>query len=346
MIDQNKKPTISDVARLAGTSKRTVSRVLNGSALVNEETREKVQAVIQELHYEPNRYARGLAAKRSYLVGLVYDNPDPLFIDQVLRGLLSKLGEAGFELVVHPCTYGSSDLVQDVMQFIQRVQLDGVVIMPPVSELNYLAGALKDVGCPYVRIESVEQDRAENTVVSDDRSAIRELTASLAAQGHQRIGFVPGPTQYLSARERLAGYEAGLRDSGLNLVARYVAQQGDYSFESGMKAAEYLLKQSPAPTAIIASNDHMAVGVMNQASLMGFKVPDDLSVTGFDDSILAARVLPALTTVRRPIRQMAALAAGKLLALISGDEAASRRVQTHVQPEIVVRSSSASPGQQ
>ena len=149
----SKQPTINDVAAQAGVSKRTVSRVINHSTKVNETTRARVQQVIDKLNYEPNRQARGLAASRSFLLGLIYDVPT-LFINDIQKGILGVCGDAGYELVVHACHIESDRLIDDVMRFISRAKLDGVVILPPVSDIDELAENLDRAGCRYVRFAS------------------------------------------------------------------------------------------------------------------------------------------------------------------------------------------------
>ena len=139
-----KRPTINDVARLSGVSKRTVSRVINGASNVGKATREKIDQVISELNFSPDKQARGLAANRSYLLGLIYDNPDAMFIDQVQRGVLKICSDKGYELVVHPCTYRNSDFIDDCSNFVKRSNIDGVIILAPVSESKELASSLRE----------------------------------------------------------------------------------------------------------------------------------------------------------------------------------------------------------
>ena len=337
MSDGNKhSSTISDIARLSGVSNRTVSRVINRSSKVGEDTREKVQRVIDDLSYRPNAQARGLAGGRSYLLGLIYDNPDALFIDEAQRGVLNVCRELGYELVIHPC--GETDMLcSEVVGSVKRSKLDGVIVLPPLSEDHDLAGALAQEDVPYVRLAAIALDTSDRVVVSNERSAVATMAEYLVGLGHRRIGYVTGPQGRRSTRERLEGFSDALERLGCAFPAELIAR-GAYSFESGIECARTLLSKPEPPTAIFASNDDMAAGVIQTATEMGLNVPRDLSVAGFDDSALATRIRPALTTIRRPVRAMARLAANKLIAGIEGrhDEA---RVGVLLDPDLIVRDS-------
>lgn len=337
MSDESKQTaTISDIARLSGVSNRTVSRVLNGSAKVGEATREKVQQIIEERSYRPNAQARGLAGGRSFLLGLIYDNPDGLFIDEAQRGVLHMCREQGYELVIHPCG-GTDMLASEVVGSVKRSKLDGVIVLPPLSEDHDLFGALAQEKVPYVRLAAIALDTSDRIVVSNERSAVASMAEYLVALGHRRIGYITGPAARRSTRERLEGFSDALERLGCPIPEEMIAH-GAYSFESGIECARTLLTQDMPPTAIFASNDDMAAGVIHTATELGLNVPRDLSVAGFDDSALATRIRPALTTIRRPVRAMAGLAANKLIAAIEGRHQETR-LGVFLDPELVIRDS-------
>jgi len=341
MSNANKQlSTISDVARLSGVSKRTVSRVINNSPLVRKATREKVESVIDELSFRPNVQARGLAARRSYLLGLIYDNRDPLYTDEAQRGALSVCHELGFELVIHPCDRSSDTLTSEALGFVDRSNLDGVIILPPVAENNDLAGVLGNEKIPYVRLASVALDTADRVVIANERLAVGAMAEYLVNLGHRRIGYITGPEGRKSTRERLEGFCDVLEKHGCAPREEMIAR-GAYTFESGIACARTLLEKPEPPTAIFASNDEMAVGVIYTAQEMGVKVPEDLSVAGFDDSALATRIRPSLTTIRRPVREMARLATTKLIASIDGREEEAR-VGIFLDPVLIIRDSTRS----
>jgi LacI family transcriptional regulator len=336
-----KRHTINDIARLANVSKKTVSRVINESPFVREETRSRIAEIIRTTGFTPDPQARGLAFRRSYLIGLIYDNPNAPYVINVQEGALGALRRVGYELVVHPCDRNGAEFLPDIRQLVMRQKLDGVLLLPPVSENPALADLLQDIHCPYIRILSAALDEPHNLVQSMDRQSAAEVAEHLAKLGHTRIAMIVGPPTYRSSHERLAGFSNALSERGLALAQEYIAE-GQYTFESGAACAEMLLSRTPRPTAIFAGNDETAAGVYRTAYLRGLKIPDDLTVIGFDDSPLASRLCPSLTTMRQPIRDMGRLAAEKLIAKISRTEGPSIAATT-VFPHLVVRESSGRP---
>ena len=312
------KPTINDVARLAGVSKKTVSRVINRSPLLNDATRDRVEKVIRELGYTPNPQARALALGRNFLIGLIHDNPNAQMVLNVQQGILEALAGTEFEMVVRPVDRTSAMMLDDVRAFLERQRLFGVVLLPPISENDTLARLCDEVGCRYVRMGSAELDDPGHMVASNDREAVRGAIEHLIQQGHKLIGLVEGPDGFRSARERRLGFEDALNGAGLKLPRSLIAR-GNYTFETGVTGANRLLDLSPRPTAIFASNDEMAAGVVFAARERGIAVPEELSVVGFDDTPIAAHIWPPLTTVRWPIVSMARSAARKLLGDMAGE---------------------------
>jgi LacI family transcriptional regulator len=315
---QAPKLTINDIARLAGVSKKTVSRVINRSPLLNQETRDKVEAIIRDTGYVPNPQARALALGRNFLIGLIYDNPNVQMILSMQKGILEALHGTEFELVIRPVDRGSNLVMDDIRGFVTRQRLFGVVILPPMSENDALAHMLDDLGCRYVRMGSAVLDDAEHMVASNDREAVADAMRYLIGQGHRRIGLVAGPHGFRSAQERREGFEMALAEAGISLPRSLVAD-GQYTFETGVSASESLLDLSPRPTAIFASNDEMAAGVLYAARLRGIEVPEQLSIIGFDDTPVTTRVWPPLTTVRWPIVAMGRAAALKLIGTAIGE---------------------------
>ena len=335
-----RRPTINDIARLAGVSKKTVSRVINASPYVQKETRERIEAVIAEHGYAPDPQARGLAFRRSFLIGLVYDNPNPQYVVNMQLGLLDGMRGSGFELVVHPCDRASPTFLADLRSFVERQRLFGVVLTPSVSEDDRVAPLLHDIGCEYVRVASVAVDEPKHMIETRDRLGGEAAAHHLAELGHTRVAFISGPPSFRSSRERREGFEAGLKARGLSLESRY-AQEGAYTFESGIDCAQALLKLDPRPTAVFAGNDEMAAGVLHAARQMDVAVPDDLSVVGFDDFEIARRLWPSLTTVRTPTREIGRLTAERLIGLDEGAQMkeGGRDVKDRL-PSLVVRQSS------
>ncbi len=337
MLEQIRPPTINNVAALAGVSKRTVSRVINRSPKVNEATRARVWEAIEQLNFTPNRQARGLAASRSFLLGLIYDVPT-LFINDIQKGILSVCGDAGYELVVHACHIESDRLIDDVTRFVSRANLDGVIILPPVSELSDLAKVLDEVGCRFVRFTSELGDEPWKLVVTNYLPAITDMTNHLVKLGHREMGFISGPRSNISSQKRHEMFVQALARYGIALPREMIVE-GAFTYESGLKAARKLLSWKRRPTAIFAANDEMAFGVMHAANEIGLKIPQDLSLVGFDGTPFSSFVLPALSTIRRQTDEMSRLGTQKLLALIDHGPDAARGFETMVSPQFVPRES-------
>ncbi len=317
-MKKSRQPTINDVAREAGVSKKTVSRVINQSPLLNDDTRARVEAVIAELGYVPNPQARALALRRNFLIGLVHDNPNAQTVLRVQRGILEVLRGTEFELIVRPVDRGSPTMLEDVRAFLERQRPYGALLLPPISENDALAQLCVSIGCRYVRMGSAMLDGPDHMVASNDREAVKEAVTYLIEMGHRRIGLVQGPHGFRSAAERRAGFEAALEAAGISQPRSLIAD-GTYTFESGLQAGERLLDLLPRPTAIFCSNDEMAAGVLHVARQRGLDVPADLSIVGFDDTSLAAHIWPPLTTVRWPVATMARSAALKLVGGMEGE---------------------------
>lgn len=334
-----KRATINDVARVAEVSKKTVSRVINQSPLVREDTRERVQAVIDELGFIPDPQARGLAFRRSFLVGMIYDQPSPTYVVNMQQGILDALKGSGLELVVHPCSRNSPTLLEDIRGFVERQRLFGVIMPPSVSEDEAVIALLRELDCPYVRIASLALDEPENMVVTHDGIGAAEAAHHLADLGHSHIALVRGLATFRSSMVRGEGFINALAERGITLPPDYDVQ-GAYTYESGVEAGHRLLSLPQPPSAIFTLNDDMALGVMQAARERGMDLPRDLSIVGFDDLPMAARAWPNLTSVRLPIRDMGRMAAEKLLAPMRGLDPAKLK-QPEVRPALVARKSAA-----
>jgi LacI family transcriptional regulator len=334
-----KKLTITDIARLANVSKKTVSRVINDSTFVHDKTRVRVAELMKRVGYVPDPQARALAFRRSFLVGLIYDNPNASYVINIQEGALAALRRMGYELVVHPCDRKGREFRDEIRQLVARLKLDGVILLPPVSEIQELADLLNEIQCPYMRVISAALDEPENLVLSHDKQAAGAVAEHLVQLGHERIAMIMGPSSYRSSSERLTGFREALLKRGAKLPAKYVVE-GAYTFDSGVECADKLLERTPRPTAIFAGNDETAAGVYRAAYMRGLRIPDDLTVIGFDDSPLASRLCPALTTMRQPIREMGGMAAERLVAKIARSELLDPSIVT---PNLIIRESSAKP---
>ncbi|MFK8032432.1 MAG: LacI family DNA-binding transcriptional regulator [Gammaproteobacteria bacterium] len=306
------KKSIHDVAKRAGVSIKTVSRVINNEPNVRDKTRTVVQKAIKELNYRPNASARSLKGRRSYLVGLLYDNPSSSYVARVQQGVIDETRRRGYDLVIHPCHYLDPNLIDEVEALVRHANADGLILTPPLSDDMKLMEKLDELKTPYVRIGAVEPKEGSAVVTTNDRDAVADLTRYLASLGHTHIGFIVGHADHKAVANRYLGYQDGLRSCGLKLNEEIV-MQGNNSYESGEECARKLLLHKNPPSAIIASNDDMATGVMRVSHEMKLDLPEDLSVAGFDDIPMASQVWPSLTTVRQPVKRMGERATALLL---------------------------------
>lgn len=313
----NSRPTIADVAARAGVSIKTVSRVINNEPNVRSQTHERVAEAIKELEFRPSPSASSLAGRRSHLIGLVYSNPSWSYLLNTQAGALQRMQQSGYRLLFHPCDYRNPNLSGEILALVQQMQMEGLILTPPVSELEPLVRGLRSSNVRLVRIAPRRDPQDSLTVFADDYGAARKLTDYLIGLGHRRIGFVTGHPDHSASEQRLEGYQQSLAQAGIQIDAALIAP-GLFSFESGKAAGLTLLRQSPRPSAIIASNDDMAAGVIAVAHGIGLRLPEQLSVCGFDDSPLARYLWPQLTTMRQPIFEMAYEAADMLLRSIEG----------------------------
>jgi len=318
-----------------------VSLVVNDLPGVGPETRARVQALIAEHGYVPAAQAQGLATGRAFLVGHVYNNPNPEYLTMMQQGLLDGLDGTGYALVPLPLDRDRPDFEPRLSGFVERHRLDGVVLTSSVSEDDRVRPLLDGLRTPYVRVAATAVDEPDRSVAGIDRSAAALAARHLRELGHERIALVSGPEDFLSSRERRTGFTDELARSGAPLdPARVVT--GDYTFASGTEAGRLLLAADPRPTAIFCANDEMAVGVLQAAQRAGLDVPRDLTVLGFDDFSIATHVRPNLTSIRIPTRRMGHLAAVRLLAAVRGRPEDVRDL-TCPAPELVLRESTAPP---
>jgi len=332
------KKTIHDVAKAAGVAIKTVSRVLNDEPNVRDETRARVLAAVEALHYHPSLSARSLAGKRSWLIGLIYENPSANYQVDIQHGAMARCRQEKFRLFVHQCSGRGDELTRDVIGLVDQTRVDGLVVSPPLCESAELIDALDRHNVPFVRIAPNDTDHHSPYVDMDDEGAAFEMTEYLIENGHTRIGFIAGHPGHFASGARLRGYMAALKRHGIEFDAGYV-KQGYFVFESGLEAGRELLSMPTGPSAIFASNDDMAAGVLLAAHERGIAVPQQLSVAGFDDTYIARIVWPRLTTVHQPSYELAFSATDLLLqALNGGDVRRTARL-----PHTLIRRESTGP---
>ena len=331
---EQRPATIIDVAREAGVSFKTVSRVLNGEPNVRGPTRERVLEAAGRLGYRANHHARSLRAGQSRLIGVFYADLSRNYLSELQIGALERANADGFSIVFEALKQGPGGAL------LPRGDADlaGAVLVPPLTEDPSFMARLSEAGTPFVRLSHTDASGETGRVSLDDAAAAAAMADYLIGLGHRRIGFIAGPDNHPQARLREAGFRQSLSAHGL-VPDEALIVSGSFDFESGLAAARALLTQPAPPTAIFASNDDMAAAVLASAYRSGIRIPDELSVAGFDDTPLATTVSPSLTTIYQPGREMASLAVGMLLE--RHGEAEDRHV---VMPfRLVVRESTAPP---
>lgn len=319
---KKKSATLKDVAAICGVSYQTVSRVINNAPNVKTEVRQKVQAAVEELGYVPNLAARRMGGNRSYLLLAVNDRARTLdnwqvgrgndWVDQMLYGSMMECEEHDYRMLFELLDTEPSVATRQLEREISSLKPDGVILTPPHNENQELADLLARTGTPFARIGSSRHEDGIN-VLMDDKAAATAATDHLIALGHQRIAFISGSAKYLASKLRLDGYREAMARANLSVDPAW-EQPGDFSFESGKRAAKALLGGDNPPTAIIASNDEMAFSVLHVANGKDISVPGQLSVISFEDTPGVRFSVPPLTAIRQPTAAMAACAARELIA--------------------------------
>jgi LacI family transcriptional regulator len=302
--------TILDVARHAGVSTKTVSRVLNREAHVRDAVRTKVEASVAALGYRPNLAARQLAGQRSYIIAYPFNNPSPAYITDVLMGAARACRDRGYHLVSEPMEI-DDQLLPLLERLIVTLRPDGMILTPPLCDMPAVVAHVARFTVPLVRIAGGKELYGAS-IALDERAISTAMAAHLVALGHRRIGFIEPHPDHALAQARTHGYLDGLAAAGI-VRKEALIRPGRFDVESGAQAARVLLGLAQPPSAIFAANDDMALGAMQVAHERGMSIPRDIALAGFDDSAAGRLVYPPLTTVRQPMQMLGATAAAMLL---------------------------------
>ncbi len=329
-------PTIRDVARRAGVSPSTVSRILTGNTPVSAAKQKRVRQAIQRLRFRPNALARGLKQRRSQSVGLLIPDITNPYFAEAAKGVEEAAQREGFAVLL--CD-SEGDLRREAhyLEVLRERQVDGLIY---VTAGDGTSLRRTWPGRPLVVMDREVPGLPADTVTTDNERGAYEITRFLLQQGHRRIAFLAGPGHLAPARLRLRGYRRALREFKVSAGSGLI-RYGDFTVEGGRKAMRGLLEVSPPPTAVAAADDVMALGAVQAIEDAGLRVPADISVAGFDDIPVAALVRPPLTTVKQPVRRMGAVAVELLLAQLAARPRGHRRVL--LEPRLVVRGSVGAP---
>lgn len=328
---------IIQVAKRAKVSTATVSRVLNGFPGVRETTAQRVQRAIAELNYVPNPSARGLRSRRTRLFGLIVSDVTNPFFPELIAAFEALAAAEGIEVIFTHTNYDPQRLHSCIRRMIER-SADAIAVMTSEVEEQALHQAVQ-AGIPVVLMNQRKLASKYPNVPVEYTVGFREALDHLLSLGHRDIGFIAGPQTLNSARNRKDAFIAALKSHGLQVRAKWIAV-GEMRVEGGRKAMEALLAQQPRPTAVVATNDLMAVGALQAAHAGRFQIPRDLSLIGFDDLPIASMVHPPLSTIRHPRREVAARAFDLLWRAVQGE----RNIDSSpLQPHLVTRASTAPP---
>lgn len=334
------KATIKDVAKLAGVSFKTVSRVINKEATVGQELQDKVWKAVKELNYQPNLSARLLRGAVSS-IGFIYDNPNSNYVIDMQRGILGECHRQGYELLIHPCDAKSENIIEEVLGMVDRSRVGGLVLTPPMSEMPEILAALSKRKIKFIRILSGSHppDNKAPCIFIDDRTAAYRITQYLIDLGHKSISFLGGEEVHKSSIERLEGYKAALKDNKIPVDKKLIIA-GEYSFESGVKRTRQLLSSKQKPSAIFACNDEIAAGTLFAARIQGVDVPQQLSIVGFEDSPFSRQAWPNLTTAQQPNSLIAQRATALLIEHIRNNSNTDNAIESEgFYPQLIVRDS-------
>ncbi|HNS50034.1 MAG TPA: LacI family DNA-binding transcriptional regulator [Anaerolineae bacterium] len=335
-----RRVTVKSIAREAGVSLTTVSRALNDRPDIDAETRGRILSIAQRLGYHPSSLARSLATQRTQTLGLAVRTLSDMWVVEIVPAIEEMAHTAGYEVFV-TTHYAEPDRERRVLDTFRSRQVDGILVIsatlgeayPPFQE---------EWGIPLVLISPLVDTAHRLVVGNDETGGARAAARYLAELGHRRIGHIGAPSWARPGRERLAGYHLGLAEAGLadDPALVYI---GDAGVDSGLKGAEALLALPDPPTAFFCFSDLTAVGVLRGARARGLRVPEDVSVVGFDDVQLARYVEPPLTTIRQNMAEMGRRATRMLLDAIDGSEP---EAAVELQPRLVLRGSCAPPGKE
>ena len=327
------KPVMADVARLAGVSHQTVSRVINGSPSIRPETKARVQQAISELGYRPNTAARALVTRRSGVIGIVGSNSALYGPSSIQRSVEEAARAAGYFSSMVPLAEVTREALSDALDHLARQSVEAIVMIAAQEDALAVAHAA-DSGVPMIVVEGDLSGRGLSVGV-DQIDGARQATGHLISLGHRVIDHIAGPTTWTEARGRRIGYEEAMRDAGLEVRESPV---GDWTPARGYAIGCDLARRSEA-TAVFVANDQMAIGVLHAFARNGLRVPDDVSVIGFDDLPESAYLNPALTTIRQDFKAVGQRAIELVIATLDG---ATLEVPL-IAPELIIRESTSIP---
>jgi LacI family transcriptional regulator len=310
--------TIKDVAKKAGVSIATVSRVFNDSPFVNEETRKRISKIANELNYTPNLLARGLMLKKTDTLGVILPDLYGDFFSEVIKGIDEIARKKGYHILV-ASTHSHKSEIESILKVMRSGRVDGLIIMSPHIDSNSIRNFLPD-NMPAVLLNCFGDYSTLTSITIDNFNGAKMMIRHLIKHGHKNIAIIKGVEGNYDAEERLRGYRKALKESSITESPRYLLN-GEFTEESGYMAMKKISSIRPRPTAVFASNDSMAIGAIRAAHELGIKIPVDIAIAGFDDVPISKYIKPSLSSVHVPIFDLGRFAANKLIEKIEkGDK--------------------------
>lgn len=328
--------TIDDVAKIAGVSKATVSRVLNGTAPVNEKTKKKIETVMNELDYAPSLLAQSMRSKKTRTIGIVipdYANPFYSYLFEVIE---RKISEHGYMALICPTHEDAAAEIMYIKMLVSR-QIDGIIFFTYNGEkknMKFLEELSRKVPCIFM--DPVNSDLSVSQVITDGFKGVKEAVEYLLKKGYKRIGCIKGPSRFAVTIERVNGYKAALKEQNIPIEDKLI-YEGDFHMESGFKAGEYFLNLAQRPDGIVAVTDVMAIGALKYFQYAGVNVPQQIGVVGFDNISLCTLVNPPLTTISQPFNELGDEAVKLLMKKIKNPR--SRNKQIVLDGKLIIRRS-------
>jgi LacI family transcriptional regulator len=326
--------TTEDVARIAGVSQSTVSRVLNNYPYIKENTREKVLAVIDELGFTRDEIARSLVEKRTKSIGLILGSISNPFFAESAEIIIEKAQELEYDVMIYNTGHSDANLEKAINTLIGK-RVDGIILTGVNRNYTNKIKKLNQNGFPIFLYNSCLEDNFGNYIVIDNRIGAKIAVNHLVELGHKRIAYISGPSKYLTTYQRYLGYQEALNENGFNFQENLV-YNNDFSYAEIYKFSKRLLNKKKRPTAFLAASDQMALAVLDVAASLNLEVPKDVSVVGFDNIRIASNEYIGLTTISQQMEKMALIALEKLIYLIE-NKSASCSIQVVLKPELIVR---------
>lgn len=325
--------TIKDIAKLANVSHTTVSRALNNSPLINEETKSKIKAIAEELHYVPNYSAKSLVLDKSYTIGLFFSSiiqsTSPSFFYETIRGINTVIEEK-YNLVVRGVnSYGDYSTINNK-------RFDGIILMSQSDNDNAFIYHVIKQEIPLIILDREVEEKNLINVLSDDEEGTFKAVEHLIQNGHKDIAIIEGKLKFKSAKKRKDGFLKALIKYKLPINSEFMVE-GSYDMKSGYEGMKRLLNLPKRPSAVFCSNDDMAIGAIKAIFDKGLRIPEDISIVGFDDREFSEYTTPSLTTVKRPIEEISIIAGKKLLEVINGKKYEGEKI--YIKTKLILRDS-------